>query len=319
MNGYGSSLRVEVKGDRLNSYHRRPGSIDTGTKAGIFVDDPTNRPMPLTGGRSIPFPSFPFRGIRRSLSGDSDFDNGLAITSLSPEASTWLCKHCSYPNSESASQTCALCGNKSCLSDSTCKTSDDGSLATRSTRTSHDDSSSLPSSPSSLGSSTSNHKSTDDPINRKGRSHSAASEQQLQNKNTQPVHRQQLSQGQREEKVRDRVVTSDDNLTPANTPSIHLSTALGARSTPRTHVNHPSGGSHTQAHRHTRQTSKNLPPHQRSQHNHLHDEGARVLPQQDREIIIKETQIARTTNGVVNVFRRGKRKMFGRRRASTTN
>ena len=313
MSEYGSSLRVEVKGERLNnSCHPQSESIKPGEKAGIFVDDPTNRPMPLTGGRSIPLPTF--SNIRRTLSGDSD--NGLGMTSLSPAASTWLCTHCSYPNSASVNNICALCGNKGSLTDYVCKSHDDGSLATRSTRISLDDSSCLPPSPLSMGSSGSNNQCSDSSTSQNERFHSTVSDQYLPNKG-QPVCPQQLLQSPRyrENKSLDRVISTNVNTTPV-TPSVP--TSLGPHST-TSRVNNPSRA-HRQQPQHARRANTGLTPKERSTlaQRHQHDQGARILPSHDTEIIIKETKLARTTNGVVNVFRRGRQSLFGGRRASSS-
>jgi hypothetical protein len=142
MNQAISSHRVDEK-----SSLGRDLSRQSLTTAGIFLDTPGGKPLPLSSQRSIHIPIFPF--LKRLCSFGQD-DDHTTYFGRSRASSTWLCQNCSYSNSDFVHHICALCGEKTGQLEDT-----DDAMATPTTTLPDDDSSRQLSSPSSSASSSS--------------------------------------------------------------------------------------------------------------------------------------------------------------------
>jgi hypothetical protein len=90
------------------------------TTAGLFIDNPTEKPLPLSFQRSIPLPRFWKRSSRddvpttsvpdilRRTSAKASQETGCSQSFSSRRRNDWLCPHCNHGNSSTVS--CALCG-----------------------------------------------------------------------------------------------------------------------------------------------------------------------------------------------------------------
>ena len=108
---------------------------DDSLPSGLFVDR-RDRPMPMSTARTVPLGSMrPWKRshshddaapdiLCRTGSGDSQFSQVSALE-MERQASTWVCRHCTYKNVDFYHGRCAVCGTTAdfCRSHSTASTS----------------------------------------------------------------------------------------------------------------------------------------------------------------------------------------------------